>query len=113
MSPRLLHGDCGPHNAIVSPDGGIGMFDWEDAVLGDPLFEVALWATFNPPRRWKWFFQGYFEAAWEPNFLFWAYFLRISLAKTVVRIRFGYHDVPGREPAHERIHRALHALAQS
>lgn len=116
VEPRLLHGDCGPHNAIVQPDGLLSMIDWEDALFGDPLFEVAMWATFNPPRRWAAFFAAYFDlpdsaAPWQPDDLFWTYFLRISVAKAVVRVRFGYRDVPGREPASLRITRALDALS--
>jgi aminoglycoside phosphotransferase (APT) family kinase protein len=107
---RLLHGDCGPHNSIRTLAGQVLLIDWEDAVLGDPLFDVAMWATFNPPRRWEVFFDAYFGRSWRPDFLFWAYFLRISLAKTVVRLRFDYHDVSGREPASRRIQQALAAL---
>lgn len=110
-SSRLLHGDCGPHNSILTPDGNIALIDWEDALFGDPLFEVAMWATFNPQRRWRTFFDGYFAKGWEPDFYFWAYFLRISLAKTVVRLRFGYKDQPGRELASMRIQRALAAIS--
>lgn len=107
---RLLHGDCGPHNSIYGQDGQVLLIDWEDAVLGDPLFDVAMWATFNPERRWQTFFAAYFGGAWQPDFLFWVYFLRISLAKAVVRLRFNYRDVPGREPASRRIQKALAAL---
>ncbi|MCU1558287.1 MAG: putative homoserine kinase type (protein kinase fold) [Microbacteriaceae bacterium] len=112
VKPRLLHGDCGPHNALVTPAGTIAMIDWEDALFGDPLFEIAMWATFNPPRRWPVFFAAYFDRQWQPDAVFWAYFLRISVAKAVVRLRFGYRDVPGREPASLRITRALGALSQ-
>ena len=108
---RLLHGDCGPHNAILTANGGISMIDWEDALAGDPLFEVAMWATFNPTRRWGTFFDSYFSSAWKPDSLFWIYFLRISLAKAVVRLRFGYKDVPGRPPASTRIQQSLDALS--
>lgn len=106
---RLLHGDIGPHNAILGDD--VRLIDWEDALAGDPAFDVAMWATFNPVRRWPVFFAAYHGADWEPDFRFWAYFLRISVAKSVVRSRFGYTDVPGREPASARIPRALDAIA--
>lgn len=108
---RLLHGDCGPHNAISTSGQSAILIDWEDALLGDPLFDLAMWATFNPQRRWGGFFGAYFESPWEPDHLFWIYFLRISLAKTVVRLRFGYTDSPGREPASLRIQKALAALS--
>ena len=106
---RILHGDCGPHNAVDDP-AGVALIDWEDALVGDPLFEVAMWATFAPERRWEAFFTAYFGSSWMPTELFWMYFLRISLAKTVVRLRFGYEDKPGRPPASQRIQRALAGL---
>lgn len=110
-TPSLLHGDPGPHNTFL--DGGdVRMLDWEDALGGDPMFEVALWATFQPPRRWPAFFAAYFDEDWSPDFRFWAYFLRVSLAKAVVRSRFGYREIPGREPASARIPRALRAIAE-
>lgn len=108
--PRLLHGDVGPHNAVLGTQ--VRLIDWEDALAGDPAFDVAMWATFNPVRRWPVFFAAYHDAGWQPDFRFWAYFLRISLAKAVVRVRFGYRDVPGREPASARIPRALDAIAE-
>ncbi|MDO8108504.1 aminoglycoside phosphotransferase family protein [Isoptericola sp. b441] len=109
LAPRLLHGDCGMHNAVY--DGrAVALIDWEDAVLGDPLFEVAGWATFQPRRRWDAFFRSYFGHDWIPGPLFWIYFLRIALAKQVVRLRFGYQDRPGRTPAVERIFTALDHL---
>lgn len=106
----LLHGDVGPHNTILGDD--LRLIDWEDALAGDPAFDVAMWATFNPVRRWPVFFAAYHDAGWQPDFRFWAYFLRISLAKAVVRVRFDYRDVPGREPASARIPRALEAIAE-
>lgn len=109
-SSRLLHGDCGPQNVLVDDSGRLVMIDWEDALLGDPLFDVAMWATFQPERRWRTFFDEYYGPAWQPDALFWAYFLRISLSKSVVRIRFNYQNVSGRAPASLRIQRALTGL---
>jgi len=110
-APRLLHGDCGMHNVMYRDPRTIALIDWEDALLGDPLFEVAQWATFQPRRRWDAFFRSYFGHHWTPGTLFWTYFLRIALAKQVVRSRFGYKDLPGRKPSVERIFTALDHLA--
>jgi hygromycin-B 4-O-kinase len=44
---RLVHGDLNPRNFTVGERGIVGVFDWEAAVIGDPLWEVArhlLWA---------------------------------------------------------------------
>ena len=111
LVPRLLHGDCGMHNVMYHDPRDAVLIDWEDALLGDPLFEVAQWATFQPRRRWDAFFRSYFGHHWTPDALFWTYFLRIALAKQVVRLRFGYQDLPGRTPSAERIFTALDHLA--
>jgi aminoglycoside phosphotransferase (APT) family kinase protein len=103
----LLHGDPGNHNIAVDPGTGrvVALLDWEDALVGDPLFDAALWASFHPPRRHGAMFAAYAEApvsAGERR-LFALYFLRIALAKTVHRIRFGVADRPGYTPGHHRI----------
>lgn len=111
--PSLLHGDPGSHNVFVK-DGAISvMIDWEDALVGDPVFEIAFWATFHPERRHAAFIEGYREEALLPpdfELRFWLYFLRVSLAKTVLRHRLGIVDQPGREPAAGRIRKALEKL---
>jgi aminoglycoside phosphotransferase (APT) family kinase protein len=112
----LLHGDPGSHNFMVDASGEIrAVIDWEDALLGDPLFDLASLATFHPERRHAGIWSAYGEAmtpgsdAWQR---FWLYFLRISLAKTVHRQRFGYADRAGRAPASQRIQLALQRLAE-
>lgn len=112
-APSLLHGDPGSHNVFVK-DGAISaLIDWEDALAGDPVFEIAFWATFHPERRHEAFIEGYREhAKLPPDFelRFWLYFLRVALAKTVLRHRLGIVDQPGREPAAGRIRRAWEKL---
>ncbi|MGQ0591420.1 MAG: phosphotransferase family protein [Gammaproteobacteria bacterium] len=108
---RLLHGDPGGHN-VVSRDGASidGLLDWEDALAGDPLYDIAMLATFHPERRHDaiWRGYGFGEALPEQVYRrFWTYFLRIALAKAVHRHRFGYPDLPGRIPAASRIRLAL------
>lgn len=109
---RLLHGDPGGPNVILDRHGGIaGLVDWEDALVGDPIFELASAAAFQPERRWPSLFEGYrFAPSGERGRRFWLYFLRIVVARTVVRQRFGIVDQPGRPPAAGRIARAIEAL---
>src|SRR5262249_2960176 len=59
VEPVLLHGDLGSHNVFA--DGGkiAALIDWEDCLSGDPLFDVAFWATFHPDRRHQAFLDGY------------------------------------------------------
>lgn len=51
---RLVHGDLNPHNFTVDDDRVVGVFDWEAAVIGDPLWDTArhlLWAPVWPSAR--------------------------------------------------------------
>jgi aminoglycoside phosphotransferase (APT) family kinase protein len=63
----LVHGDVWPGNLIWDGDRLAAVIDWEDAVVGDPLIDVAvarldlLWA-FGPDCR-ELFTERYFELA--------------------------------------------------
>lgn len=111
---RLLHGDPGTHNICVNPTTGIitAWLDWEDALAGDPLFDVALLSTFQPPRRMSAVMKGYGlgPQCVDEERLIAFYFLRIALSKTVHRIRFGIKDRPDRTPGHHRIYRGVNDL---
>ena len=109
---RLLHGDLGNHNIFVQNNAVAALIDWEDALIGDPAFDVAMWLTFHPPRRHAAFLQGYGPAAQDDGFRLRCAlsFLRIALSKTVHRHRFAYLDLPGRQPAQERIQRGMIAV---
>lgn len=112
-SVALLHGDPGGHNFVMRGDTVAGVIDWEDAMVGDPLFELASMCTFHPERRHAAILEGHGTtlAPGSANLRrFWLYFLRIALAKTVHRQRFGYTDAPGRTPAASRIQLALRKL---
>jgi fructosamine-3-kinase len=112
----LLHGDLGNHNVLTDGDRLLGLIDWEDAVAGDPVYDVAFWATFHPPARHAAFFSGYRDVRPFPDDFpvrFWLYFLRIAVAKAVHRRRFGYADRPDRPTAAYRILYALDQLARA
>ncbi len=111
--PALLHGDPGSHNAATDGVGITALLDWEDCLAGDPVYEIAFWATFHPERRHAGFLRAYSAIrpqAQDFEIRFWLYFLRVALAKTVHRQRFGYSDRPGRPPAIYRIQTALGRL---
>ena len=99
---RLLHGDPGTHNICVDPTTGMitAWLDWEDAMAGDPLFDVALLSTFQPPRRMPAVMKGYgfSPQSVDKERLIAFYFLRIAISKAVHRIRFGIKDRPDRHP---------------
>jgi aminoglycoside phosphotransferase (APT) family kinase protein len=45
LRPRpfgLVHGDLHRHNVIVRPDGELTFVDWELALWGDPLYDLAI-----------------------------------------------------------------------
>jgi hypothetical protein len=109
-APCLLHGDLGNHNVFTDGTDITALIDWEDALSGDPVFDVAFWATFHPERRHQAFLEGYQSVrALSVDFglRFWVYFLRVALAKTVLRHRLGLTDVPGRPPAALRVRNGL------
>ena len=113
VRPSLLHGDLGSHNVFTDGQEITGLIDLDDCLSGDPVFDIALWATFHPPRRHRAFLDGYKRGASLPRDFaprFWLYFLRAALSKTVHRYRFGYQDQPGRSPASRRITDGLDGL---
>jgi hygromycin-B 4-O-kinase len=57
-SGRLVHGDYSADNLIVAEDGTIGVIDWEGAMIGDPLWDLAYqlfwsraWPVMAPQAR--------------------------------------------------------------
>jgi aminoglycoside phosphotransferase (APT) family kinase protein len=111
---RLLHGDPGNHNLVLDAAASriVTVFDWEDALVGDPLFDAAMWASFHPPRRVDPVLAAYRYAptSTRERRLFALYFLRIALSKTMHRLRFQIKDRPGYSPGHHRIFRGVEAL---
>jgi aminoglycoside phosphotransferase (APT) family kinase protein len=112
----LLHGDPGNPNFFMTDKKISALLDWEDAVVGDALHDVAFWATFHPQRRWGSFFHGYGASLGqdaESVLRFAFYFLRITLAKVLHRRRFAYCDMIGRPTARQRVLDALSLLKKA
>jgi fructosamine-3-kinase len=115
-SGALLHGDPGSHNVFADGGGISALIDWEDCLAGDPVYEVAFWATFHPERRHGAFLDGYGSEWPLPDGFgprYWLYFLRVALCKTALRHRLGIVDKPGRPPASERIRKGLAGLRRA
>lgn len=95
----LLHGDLGSHNIFVNSNNHINsIIDWEDSLLGDPIYDIAMFASFYRMHEFlDHFLDGYNsikELNYENFFLrFWIYYLRISIAKAVLRFKFGYDKI--------------------
>lgn len=89
---RLLHGDLSHHNAFVFKHL-VTLIDWEDALIGDPMYDVAYYETgcYSHPEWFTAFTKGYAAGGGYivKDKIYWAYYVRIALAKTVVMIREG------------------------
>lgn len=114
---KLLHGDWGHHNIFVEGNQVVAVIDWEDALAGDPVFDMAYWGTFVRAEMTGPFTRGYLsesQDSWPEDFeiRYWLYYLRIALSKTVHRHLFGIKDRPSRPPASRRIQTALMELQE-
>ena len=107
---KLLHGDLAHHNVFVSKTA-VTLVDWEDAVSGDPMYDVAYYETgcYSHPAWFAAFEKGYGRI--QKNRLYWVYYLRAALAKTVVMIREKKKNELGDLPLGTRIRFALTKLA--
>lgn len=90
ISPVLLHGDLANHNVFVNKNKISALIDWEDAVSGDPVFDIAFYGSgvFGHDNWLKGFIDGYQSISRLPTefwLRYWVYFLRISIAKAVAR----------------------------
>ena len=92
--PVLLHGDIAHHNAFTDGTNITSLIDWEDCVSGDPVFDLAYYATgcFGNDPWYTAFIDGYRNVRPLPSDFdrrFPIYYLRIAIAKALVRERFG------------------------
>jgi aminoglycoside phosphotransferase (APT) family kinase protein len=113
---RLLHGDLGAHNVLTDGERLTAIIDWEDALCGDPVFDIAYWGTFVRDEMRETFLEGYRSARALPADFerrYWLYYLRVALSKTVHRRLFGHADRPGRPAASRRIQKGLERFESS
>lgn len=83
--PCLLHGDLSPDNII-----GDSVIDWDSAVFGDPIFELASACCFYPEEQHKQIIDQYYGEDERPKdfwFNFWAYYLRIAVSRVIIKMR--------------------------
>ncbi len=58
--PSLIHRDLKPDNILATPNGQIFIIDWENALLGDSLFDVASYgANYGHDRLWEGLADGF------------------------------------------------------
>lgn len=113
--PVLLHGDLANHNAFTDGKKITSLIDWEDSISGDPIYDIAYYGTgcFRHPEWFSAFLDAYKRKRDLPHDFdekFWVYYLRISIAKALVRERF--KDAGGAHLPHVR-ERLLHALTRA
>lgn len=58
--PCLIHRDIKLSNIIYSDDRNVWIIDWENAILGDPLFEISVFGARNGHGSlWRELLRGY------------------------------------------------------
>jgi hypothetical protein len=84
--------------------------DWENAIAGDPLFELAGLAAFKANELVEPLLEHYHFRPPDIKRRFWIYYLRIALARTVHRARVKLPENPVYPRASMRIQLALSNL---
>jgi aminoglycoside phosphotransferase (APT) family kinase protein len=85
---RLLHNDPGGRNIFIDGKNIRGIIDWEDAIIGDPLWEIAFIHSFlfGKEHSFKRFCRGYsLNLKILQTRKYWLYYLRICLIKAISR----------------------------
>lgn len=108
VDPVLLHGDLANHNVFTDEKRITALIDWEDAISGDPIFDIAYFGTgcYLHNEWFDAFLKGYQSRQELPEdfwLRYWLYFIRISLSKAIARYRFGTDNDPSLPPGGERI----------
>lgn len=109
VAPVLLHGDLAHHNVIIHGKTVRGLVDWEDALLGDPLYDIAYYHTgcFGRERWMDAFLMGYRNVAGKDAVMmsnsYWTYYTVIAVAKAVSRILYPGEDEGKLPDIRERI----------
>ncbi|WP_307813596.1 aminoglycoside phosphotransferase family protein [Streptomyces sp. N35] len=79
LTPRrfaLLHGDLNPWNLVRQPNGELTLIDWEMAMVGDPLYDLARHLHLTPVRpairermfaRWRKLLASESTQGWEAD----------------------------------------------
>jgi len=113
ISLSLLHNDLSPRNIFTNGKEIVGILDWEDAIIGDPLWEIAFIDTFlfSEKDRIKFdaFCEGYGVSKKHISVspLYWMYCLRNTMVKAISRNREGYYNTRGFEIDKQRISSSL------
>ena len=78
--PYLIHRDIKLGNIIYSDDGNVWIIDWENAILGDPLFEMAVFGARNGRNNfWRELLRGYNVEIHKLNYFVYNLYEALSL----------------------------------
>lgn len=93
--PVLVHKDMALWNVLGEPDRVAAFIDWDDAIGGDPLEDLALLGCFHTTAAVEAARQAYateraLPADWAPRF--WLHLVRNLVVKAVIRVGAGYFD---------------------
>lgn len=87
----LLHGDLSDKNIFLNEDRSLELIDFEDSLLGDPIFEIAAWAKHQNHLNYvNDFISGYYSEEPLPEYFwrrFYLYLIRLSISDLVWLIR--------------------------
>ena len=98
LEPCLVHKDMALWNVLGTRDQVTAFIDWDDAIGGDPMEDLALLACFHPAQAVRAAIDGYAAvSSLPPNHMrrFWSHLLRNMIVKSVIRVGAGYLDGPG------------------
>ena len=86
----LVHNDFADWNLLTDGQVITGILDWDEAVAGDPIMDIACWSTFFDPDRIEGFLAGYWSVASKPDDFqerFEFFRLRYVISKMTLRLR--------------------------
>jgi len=98
LSPCLVHKDMALWNVLGTGDRVSAFIDWDDAIGGDAMEDLALLACFHPADAVRAAFQGYAAVAGlqaDHMRRFWGHLLRNMIVKSVIRVGARYFDGAG------------------
>ncbi len=96
--PLLVHKDMALWNVLGTRDRVTAFIDWDDAIGGDAMEDLALLACFHPAEAVKAAIEGYAGVSvLPPDHMrrFWCHLLRNMIVKAVIRVGAGYFDGAG------------------
>jgi len=96
--PSLVHKDTALWNLLGKPDQITAMIDWDDAIGGDPVDDLALIGCFFPRDQVDLAVEGYTRVAplgdeFEVRYAL--HLLRNLIYKALIRLRSGIFDLAG------------------